>query len=872
MIDPRNHFQIGQCWTSDGEPELGIGFVESLDFTAVTLLFPSASQTRMYRKKNAPLRRLEYREGEKVQNREGQSITVERIETRDHLNWYIDINGVEFCESELSSKLTLQRPIERFIAGQWDTLKAFSLRRKSLEYFHRHLHSEARGMIGPKVQLLPHQVYVTKEISSRGLPRALLADEVGLGKTIEAAWIMHRLLASERIRRVLIIVPESLINQWFVELFRRFHLSFWVPASQTTESLEMGDIADQERVILSVESVANYFEQGLLKTEDWDLVIVDEAHRIEWNEAEPGPEYQLLKSLAEKSAGLLLLTATPEQLGIDGHFSRLHLIDPARFPSLEKFKLEHENYVKVAEEAASSLGNREKALDLIDRYGTGRVYFRNSRAIVESEGFSFPKRTLLKHEIEEGREKIVEWIAEFAKSHPKEKALLICSSAKKVIEWEKRLRDDHALKVVSFHEEQSLLARDRNAAYFEDPNGATILLCSEIGGEGRNFQHASHLILADLPEDPDVLEQRIGRLDRIGQGSDISIHVPYTSRSSNERLLRIHDEAFHSFTSPPKGAREVYLRFLTEWNELNEQSITKASDAIFEKLLAHIKSDYQSQLEKIEAGRDRLIEINSFDPVIAPKLVKTLEAAEHVEELKQHFEELLDAMGLHSDDLDGDSLFVDPGHGQYVSYFPGLPPEGLSFTFSRAKALRRNDLALMTWDHPMVMETLEQITTQEYGNIAVAEWDQKMVAIECNFVFEAAPMDSKWFKDEFFASQSIQVTLDAGGKQTVIENLKPLSPALEPLVKKLPVDRIRKLIDQAMIQAQKKSEIIKAQTFAKMHSKIDLEIERLKSLQTKNSLVSDTEIQWWMDRKTNLTQAFQGSQIRLDSFLLAIGV
>ncbi len=878
MTDPRNHFQMGQCWTSEGEPELGIGFVQSTDSTSVTFEFPSVDQTRIYRKKTAPLRRIEYRVGEKIQARTGSTLTIDRIETRNFLNFYISADGTEWSEAELSAKLTLQRPLERFLAGQWDSFKAFSLRRQSLNHYHRQLSSPARGMIGPKIQLLPHQAYVTHEISGRGFPRALLADEVGLGKTIEAAWIMHRLLTNGRIRRVLIIVPESLVNQWFVELFRRFNLSFWVPASQTTEDLALGDIADQERVILSTESVASYFEQDLLKTEDWDLVIVDEAHRIEWTEDQPSAEYQLLQTLAAKTMGLLLLTATPEQLGLEGHYSRLHLIDPLRFPTFKEFKIEHENYVKVASEAAGSIHDRAKALDLIDRYGTGRVYFRNSRSVVEFEGFSFPKRKLIKHSIEDGREKIVEWLAEFAKSHPKEKALLICSSAKKVIEWEKRLRDDHAVKVVSFHEEQSLLARDRNAAYFEDPNGAVILLCSEIGGEGRNFQHASHLILADLPEDPDVLEQRIGRLDRIGQGSDISIHVPFVERSNTERLMRWHDEVFNAFQTPPKGARAVYELHREQWATLHEQNINKTSDAIFDHLLSQAKIDYQNQLKKIEAGRDRLIEINSFDPVEAPKLVKTIEESERVQDLKLYFEELLDAMGLHSDDLDGDSLFVDPGHGQYVSYFPGLPPEGLSFTFSRSKALRRNDLALMTWDHPMVTETLEQIVTQEYGNVSVAHWPQPLVAVECNFIFESAATEAKWFSDEFFPRRSIRVILDATGKDLTEsyehdsskQILKPLSPKALEMVKKIQPEKIRKLINQAMQQSQAFSKSLQEQAFTKMNQVIAQEIERLKALQTKNNLVSENEIEWWNERKNQLVRAFNGAQVRLDSFLLLI--
>jgi ATP-dependent helicase HepA len=914
-------FQIGQCWTSEGEPELGIGFVKIFDNTSVAIEFPSASQARLYRIKAPPLRRLEFRMGEKVQAKSGEVITIERIEVRDHLIWYVAVNDTEICESELSPKLTLQRPMDRFLAGHWDPFKAFSLRRRTLEFYYRHLNSPARGMIGPRVQLLPHQVYVTQEICSRGLPRALLADEVGLGKTIEAAWIMHRLLATGRIRRVLIIVPESLVNQWFVELFRRFNLSFWVPASQADGLLEVDDISDQERVILSTESVASFFEQGLLKATDWDLVIVDEAHRVTWNKDLPSAEYQVLQALAEKMTGLLLLTATPEQLGLEGHYSRLHLIDPERFPSLEQFETEHGAYLRLVglaerilsggkltatekktlkillegivppEEIESSLTRRSTVLALIDHYGTGRVYFRNSRSVVELEHCAFPKRNLERHPIQgskvtETNEGMIQWLAGFAKSHTQEKSLLICSSAKQVIEWERRLRDEFALKVVAFHEELSLLARDRNAAYFEDPAGATILLCSEIGGEGRNFQHASHLILADLPEDPDVLEQRIGRLDRIGQASDISIHVPFIAQSHTERLLRFHDEVFQAFSKPPKGAREVYEIYRDELIALREESkfqpSTKASQKKindgFLSLLARAQKTYQVQLLKIEAGRDRLIEMNSFDPDLAPKLVQTLEKAESTEELKLYFEDLLDAMGLHSEDLDADSLFVDPGHGQYVSYFPGLPAEGLSFTFSRLKALRRTDLALMTWDHPMVTETLAQIAGQEFGNVSVAGWSRSQVAIECTFVLQAAATESKWFADEFFPSTPIRIVIEATGKdmtseldwETLSKSLVPLNATAAAFVKKLPGERIRGLLNKALSQAQGVSNPIKFQALSKMNAAIDAEIGRLEAFDAKNEFVSSFDLQWWEERKVNLLKAFSGAQVRLDSFLLVV--
>jgi ATP-dependent helicase HepA len=912
MNSPLQKFHLGQCWTSEGEPELGLGFVVSMDEMSIAISFPSATQARMYRKKNAPLRRLEFRVGEKILSKAGTHLVIDRVETRDGLLWYVDAAGGELCESELSHKLTLTRPMDRFLAGQWDPLEAFELRRRSLQYLHEHLRSPARGMIGPRAQLLPHQLFVTTEICRRGLPRALLADEVGLGKTIEAGWIMHRLLQTGRIRRVLIIVPETLVNQWFVELFKRYNLSFWVPAAQidpkSGQELEASDFEGEERVILSLESVVELHQSGALSEQDWDLVVVDEAHRIPWAPDAPSLAYDIVSSLAQNSPGLLLLTATPEQLGLEGHFSRLHLIDPHRFPSLSQFKKEHERYLevvglaekllsgkplaakdskalkallegKMAPEILSHLekpfARRSIVLALIDHYGTGRVYFRNSRSVVELEHCAFPKRSLVPHVLKSGENQspaqaMTRWLGEFAKAHRGDKTLLICASARKATEWEQKLKDEFGLKAVAFHEDLSLLARDRNAAYFADPQGASILLCSEIGGEGRNFQHASHLILADLPEDPDVLEQRIGRLDRIGQASDISLHVPYFEKSQEERLLRWHDEVFGAFVAPPKGAATIYAKY--------RDRLAEGTKRAFEELLASAKQDYQAQLGQIEAGRDRLIEINSFDPEAASQLAQSFAAAEKPGELKLYLDDLFDAMGIHSDDLDADSMFAEPGHSQYASYFTGLPTEGFSFTFSRKKALARHDLAFMTWDHPMVSGTLEALSRQEYGNVAVAAWPEPLLVAECSFTLEPAAHDSKWYGDEFFPTTPIRVVLEATGKNLTAEwpwdklknTLVPLPAAASPLVRKIPGERVRGLLSKALAQADATVATVKREALDKMTATIDDEISRLNALQGASEHAGRLELGWWKDRKTQLQKAFAGAELRLDSFLLII--
>ena len=132
-----------------------------------------------------------------------------------------------------------------------DQNRAFELRLDTLRYYRQLQQSTVVGLMGPRIQLLPHQLYIANETASRYAPRVLLADEVGLGKTIEAGLIIHQQLVTGRANRVLIAVPDSLIHQWLVEMLRRFNLFF--------------TILDEERCLALMESGSeNPFESAQL--------------------------------------------------------------------------------------------------------------------------------------------------------------------------------------------------------------------------------------------------------------------------------------------------------------------------------------------------------------------------------------------------------------------------------------------------------------------------------------------------------------------------------------------------------------------------------------------------------------------------------
>ena len=389
----------------------------------------------------------------------------------------------------------------------------------------------------------------------------------------------------------------------------------------------------------------------------FDLLVVDEAHHLMWSEEEGGNDrYDLIEELAEKTPGVLLLTATPEQLGVESHFARLRLLDPQRFSSLDRFLDEEEQYqhtAKIAEVLMSDLPleaehftaiesllghaiedtpeQRFRAIhELLDRHGTGRILFRNTREAIQGfpgrdcqpaplpapENWSkdgklreqmWPEESQLDGSWMETDPRVM-WLMEKLRTDLKHKSITDCRSGPVVEALENVLRLHAGIRTAMFHEGMSLLERDQAAAYFaEESYGAQILLCSEIGSEGRNFQFASDLILFDLPANPDVLEQRIGRLDRIGQENRIQIHVPYLVGTAQERMFRWYNEALNIFSNISPTAQTLQENFIVALKDC----LLADKGQEFEDLLEEVSVQREALEAELQEGRDRLLEYNS---------------------------------------------------------------------------------------------------------------------------------------------------------------------------------------------------------------------------------------------------------------------
>ncbi|MEW7996450.1 MAG: RNA polymerase-associated protein RapA, partial [Candidatus Thiodiazotropha endolucinida] len=205
-------FLPGQRWISDSESELGLGSVVECQGRTVSIHFPAVGETRVYARQGAPLTRVAFSVGDRVESRDGDTLLVSRVIEKNGCLNYLgeDQTGSQasLAEADLNDSLRIDQPQQRLSAGQIDPPHWFNLRYHTLRRFGQHLQSPILGLGGPRIDLIPHQLYIAHEVANRPNPRVLLADEVGLGKTIEACLILHLQLMTGRTSRALILVPD----------------------------------------------------------------------------------------------------------------------------------------------------------------------------------------------------------------------------------------------------------------------------------------------------------------------------------------------------------------------------------------------------------------------------------------------------------------------------------------------------------------------------------------------------------------------------------------------------------------------------------------------------------------------------------------
>ena len=948
-----SEFVIGQRWVSHSDTGLGLGIVTDISGRRVTLGFPAADEERTYAIDNAPLSRIIYQIGEEIQTFEGESYIVRAVDDLGGVLMYHADDGTdlhEISEVKLAGSVNFSAPHQRLFAGQFDRNGAFRLRFATLQHMNRLRASPAQGLIGARTQHLPHQIYIAHEVARRHAPRVMLADEVGLGKTIEAGLILHYQLHTDRAKRALVIVPDSLTHQWLVEMLRRFNLRFSIVDQSRYDALkdEQSDVDALVNHIFGDEDAINPFETDQLVLcsldflvnsqqaredalrADWDLMVVDEARHLAWSPGQASPEYQIIEELSAVSQGLLLLTATPEQVGVASHFARLRLLDPARFHDLEVFRQEERQYEAIntvvrrlqdqnrdigpddrklleswlgeeLDQLLASDAPRQSVIDaLLDRHGTGRVLFRNTRAAIQG----FPERRpvaeplpcpasyqgqargiqglapeqLVPEEQWLAEDPRVTWLEKKLVSLRPAKVVVICARAETAMALEHYLQLRAGIRSAAFHEHLSLLERDRAAAYFADSEqGAQALICSEIGSEGRNFQFAHHLVLFDLPANPDLLEQRIGRLDRIGQTDAIDIHIPYLQGTSQEIQYRWFHEGLNAFADSCAAGVAVQEVVQEQWQKAIEGDV-----AVTDELVEATAREAQSLKTLLQNGRDALIELNSCRRDVAEQLISAIEEEEGEARVRDYMMEAFDILGVEVEDHADHSDILRPGEQYQAGHVAELPEDGVTVTWDRQNALEREDLQFMSWEHPMVTGVMDSVTSSGLGKAALASLSVKALPagtllMEALFTVHC-PAPEALQLTRYLPVSPLRLLVDVNGKELSgalpHDRLNDLCSNIRRRTAQAIVPQIRPQVETMVDHVERLSgphlEPLKAQALDQLAATFEPEIRRLEALQKVNPAIREEEIDYFRNQLAAARDAIGHASLALEGIRVIV--
>ncbi|RFU66772.1 DEAD/DEAH box helicase [Peribacillus saganii] len=453
---------------------------------------------------------------------------------------------------------------------------------------------EFAGLQAPKylsdLKPLPHQLEAARQVVENMNGKAILADEVGLGKTIEAGLILKEYMIRGLVKKVLILVPASLVTQWTFEL----NSKFFIPAVAQKKSYgwEAYDV-----IVSSIDTAKREPHRSIIFDQEYDFVIIDEAHKLKNNKTK---NYEFVQSLKKKFC--LLLTATPIQNRVDEIFHLVSLLKPGHLGNAalfsEKFKGKGRNIIddKHLKELVNTVMIRNRRADtgiewtkrhvettILDFSPSERMLYDAVSAFRpysdDAIGAGFSTMTL-QREACSSRDAVfftLKNMYEKAENPTKEfddklhhliglvNAVERNTKAEKTLELIKKIND----KVIIFTEYR---ATQTYLQWYLKQNGISsvpfrggfkrgkkdwmkdlfqgniqVLIATEAGGEGINLQFCNHLINFDLPWNPMRLEQRIGRVHRLGQEKDVMVYNFATKDTVEEHILKLLYEKINLF-------------------------------------------------------------------------------------------------------------------------------------------------------------------------------------------------------------------------------------------------------------------------------------------------------------------------------------
>ena len=656
-------------------------------------------------------------------------------------------------------------PVEALSRGRVGATEDFKNRLDALRLEQLREADGLGSFLGGRIHLFAHQLYAADRAcrfeAEHGEPvRWLLADEVGLGKTVEACLIMNRLIHTGKAERTLVVAPDTLVVQWLGELWRKYHQVFVLLDARRLADIsrDFGDGFNpfdvHRRAIVSLERLAadrRLTEQAVAA--GIDLLVVDEAHRLRRPVGHPGnPAYRAVAAIAGLGRHLLLLTATPLEDDAHGFFRLLQLLRPDELPEEETFArrlrrrqplppctsatrrvdiggLPPRVAVPVGLDdegwhAAAKLEEHVRSLPAPHAAAARRKADRVARALaspaalaaVADRGDEALRELLAAAEREDPR---LRWLAGQARGWlERAEKTLVFVAHRESLELVKGVLERQArLRVGIFHEDLSPERRDIEVAQFRLADGPAVLVSTESGGEGRNFEFCHRLVLFDLPWNPTVVEQRIGRLDRIGRTLPTEIVYFRPPRGFGRALVALY-EAIGLFEEPLGGLERELRHVAREVERVALEGSGEVDPAVFAAVLEEARQAHDRvqeaayhELHREPYGQDMAGDVLARVPAELDALIEDL-----VVRAASRF-------GFEVERQSGPrEWLISFGPEALIDHLPQVPA-GMTFhgTFDREEAVADETLDFFASGHALVEGVLAELEDGPRGRVALLQ-------------------------------------------------------------------------------------------------------------------------------------------------------
>ncbi|MCP4902578.1 MAG: DEAD/DEAH box helicase family protein [bacterium] len=756
---------------------LGPGVVVEADAHVIVVAFPDAEETLSFAGSTDALTPLVIAPGTRARMVDNEEEVVVDALLEGNVCRLED--GREISADLLWPLPSDASPVELLARGEIDSLPNFSNR---LDAMRLERLREAGGLgsfLGGRIRIHPHQLFAAEAACQSEPVRWLLADGVGLGKTVEACLIMNALIHTGRAERTLVVAPESLTVQWLGEMWRKHHQVFALldEARIAEVARDQGDEFNpfevHHQAIISFELLCDDPRLARMATASHiDLLVVDEAHHLQRAVGHPGNlAYRAVAPLALETDNLLLLTATPLEDDALGFLRLVQLLRPDDLPEDDSLLdvLDQPRSlppcttatratdiggwppripapVSFDEEQWAPIGRLEAKMRSMP--ATNEYKLAQKARMISCSLASAPvlgsilkqkdRDTAILLANAEKADPRLEWLIEQAPSwrHRGDKTLVFVAHRESLEMIKQALEQKAHLRVGLFHEDLSVKRRDIEVAQLRLAEGPSLLVTTECGGEGRNFEMCDRLVLFDMPWHPGVIEQRIGRLDRIGRTRPTEIVYFRPPSGLAAQVVHLYEEM--GLFRESLGGIDRELRHIAR--EIARAAVDESAD-IGPGFFADLLDRALEARTKVQEAAYRELHRNPYSDSMAGEILERVPA-----ELETLIADVAlraaSSFGFEVDQQSGVATWlIGLGGEALIDRLPGVPPDS-SFigTFSREEAVERETIDFFSSGHPLVEGILSELSDGSRGRTACFEISGEEETIGLFAIYRRGPI------------------------------------------------------------------------------------------------------------------------------------